>query len=342
MEPRIDISVVIINFRSAAFTRDCLRSLYAAPHARSFEIIVIDNASYDGCAEIIAELFPQEQFPQLRFLQSEHNLGFAGANNLGFSMSRGETVLFLNPDTEVRGAALDVLLAALESLPDAGMVGAHLLNSDLSVQTSSITAFPSILNQVLGTEYLRQKFPAAKLWGIQPLFEKHSAPVRVDAISGACMLARRSVLEKVRCFTTEYFMYAEDLDLCLKVKQAGGKIYYVPTAEIVHHGGQSSKSRTESNYAALMIRESMYQFMQRHRGTAYAMLFRMATAAVSLFRLVLLSALYPVAYFSARKESVMLAWKKWAAILGWCFGVNRWVGRERVAAREVLAPGRTS
>ena len=327
------ISIIIINYRSVAFTRACLRSIYTHNSEQSVEVIVIDNATYDGCGEMV-----RSEYPQATFIQSTENLGFAGANNLGISASHGTHLMFLNPDTEVRAGAIDRLVTALSTQPDAGMTGARLLNSDLSVQTTSITAFPSILNQILGTEYLRQKFPAAALWGMKALFEDRTEPTPVDAISGACMMARRDVIEQVKGFTTDYFMYAEDLDLCLKVGNAGWKIYYVPDAVVVHHGGRSSESRSESNYADLMMRESMCQFMQAHRGLWYARLFRMATILAASGRLLLLTLLLPMVLLSPRKAGVLRAWKKWTAILVWGLGVKSWVKRERTAQQKYSLP----
>jgi N-acetylglucosaminyl-diphospho-decaprenol L-rhamnosyltransferase len=333
VDRQIDVSVIIINYKSAAFTKECLRSIFADTKESSLEVIVIDNASYDGCGELIAT-----EFPQVTFVQSTRNLGFAQANNLGVTIARGKCVLFLNPDTEIRASAIESLRTSLESIPDAGMVGARLLNSDLSLQTTSITAFPSILNQTLGTETLRRRFPYSNLWGIRPLFENHQSPVLVDAISGACMMAKREVIERVQGFTSDYFMYAEDLDLCLKVKKAGWSIYYVPDAVIVHHGGQSSGSRSESDFAAIMIRQSLFLFMQRHRGWWYAWLFRGTTAFVAIYRLTLLTLALPAAGILSARRSIFGAWGKWFRILGWCFGLQSWVSRERSHPGEFSNP----
>jgi GT2 family glycosyltransferase len=322
--PSPELSIVIINYRSANFTRKCLQSIRANAGAMSHEIIVIDNASHDDCGEMV-----RNEFPDVVFIQSDKNLGFAGANNMGAARSQGRCLLFLNPDTEVQGAAIQNLLRALESRPGAAMVGARLLNSDLSLQTTSITAFPSILNQTFGAESLRRKFPESALWGMRALFEDHSEPVPVDAISGACMMIRREAFDAAGGFAPDYFMYAEDLDLCLKVKQAGRKVLYVPDAVVVHHGGQSSGSRPESNYAAIMIRESMAQFMKRHNGRWYAAMFRFVTGLSAISRLLLLLILSPLAIRTNRRELFHHRLGKWAGILNWAIGLQNWARRER-------------
>ncbi len=325
MNTQIAVSVVIVNYKSAAFTRECLRTIFANADRLSPEVIVVDNASFDGCGAMIAA-----EFPAVTFIQEEKNLGFAGANNLGAKVSRGRHILFLNPDTEIQGPAIETLVKALESTPDAGMVGAHLLNTDLTVQTSSITAFPSILNQILGTEYLRTRFPRASLWGMRALFENHPSPVAVDAISGACMLIRRDLFEQICGFTIDYFMYAEDLDLCLKVRKSGRGVYYVPGAVIVHHGGQSSSSRPENNYADIMIRQSVLSFMRMYRGSWYAWLYRFATGISALCRIGMIAVTLPVSLGHERKAPLLRAWRKWSSIFSWCLGIRSWASRERM------------
>lgn len=316
------ISIIIVNYHSANFTEKCIASIYQCAGNVPVEIIVIDNASFDGCGEIL-----QKSFPTARFIQSSDNLGFAGANNLGIRAASGTHFLFLNPDTEVRQGAIDKLFAAVSTISDGGMAGARLLNADLSVQTTSITAFPSILNQMFGAEYLRKKFPSAKLWGIGPLFESLDHPVSVDAISGACMMAPRAVIERVAGFTSQYFMYAEDVDLCLKVEKAGWRVYYVPDAVVVHYGGQSSGERQEQNYAEIMIRESTTRFMQAHRGWWYASLFRISTAVAAVCRIAAMLVLSPIAAITGRNIARPL--KKWLRILSWALGFQTWTRHER-------------
>src|SRR5690348_3920993 len=211
-----DLSILIVNWNSVAFLRDCLESIYANTKAIQFEVVVVDNASHDGCEQMLAT-----EFGSVRFIQSGSNLGFARANNLAFQASSGRNVLFLNPDTEVLGSALERLVRFLDENPRAGIVGPKLLNSDGSIQTSCIRSFPTILNEALDTDLLRRLFPRSRWWGIGPLFENRTAPAAVDAVSGASLMIRRNVFEAAGLFTTSYFMYAEDVDLCFKARRAG-------------------------------------------------------------------------------------------------------------------------
>jgi N-acetylglucosaminyl-diphospho-decaprenol L-rhamnosyltransferase len=317
MDP-LDISIVIINWKSQAFVRQCLASIYANVDGITFEILVVDNASYDGCEQMLTE------FPQVIFIQSEQNLGFAGANNLALDFSTGRNVLFLNPDTEILGSAIQTLVSRLESVPNAGMVGAHLLNSDFSLQTTCITAVPSILNQTLNSEYLRRTFPEWNIWGMRALYEEGNKLSQVEAISGACMLVKREVAERVGGFTTDYFMYAEDVDLCVKITEAGWKIFYVPDAMIVHHAGASSSSRKESNFSDIMLRESLVRFLAIHRGSLYVTLYRCSIVLISVLRIVVLLIALPIAIGPRGYRFLAHALTKWSSILLWSLGLTRW------------------
>src|SRR4029077_16116528 len=147
----LDLSIIIINWNSAAFVRECLETVYAGTGELDFEVIVVDNASFDDCGQVV-----QAEFPAVKFLQSPANLGFAKANNLGVRAAGGRNLLFLNPDTEILGNALPKMVSFLDASPDASIVGYKLLNSDLSLQTSCVQPFPSILNQVFDAEHLRR------------------------------------------------------------------------------------------------------------------------------------------------------------------------------------------
>lgn len=287
------------------YLRPCLRSIYGNTHGLAFEIIVVDNASYDGCGEMLAR-----EFPTVTFIQSHENVGFAKSNNLGWRKARANTILFLNPDTEITGAALEMMHAKLQSLPNPGAVGAKLLNGDGTVQTSCIQSFPTVVNQALDCEFLRKLSPRSPLWGMEPLWSGSPEGSAVDVISGAALMARRDALEQVRGFSEDYFMYAEDLDLCAKLHNAGLTNYYVPQATIIHYGGGSS-SQSRSNFADVMMRESVCRFLKIHRGAVCAAAYRVTIGIVALVRMLLL-----IVSMVALKVS-RNALRKWFAIFKW-------------------------
>jgi GT2 family glycosyltransferase len=314
------LSIVIVNWKSCEFLRKCLESICLSPRDLSIEVIVVDNASFDGSEDLI-----QGSFPGVRFLQSDRNLGFSGANNLGYKSTQGKYLLFLNPDTEIVGAALEMMVSALDSNPEAGIIGAKLLNSDHSLQTSCVQRFPTILNQALDLDFLMRAFPKLSLWGTAPLFEPHSAPVPVDVVSGACLMIRRDVFAKIGGFSTCYFMYAEDVDLCWKARKAGWKSYYLAGAEVVHHGGRSTAFKEETNFSSVMMRESRLRFMRESRGSAYAVIYRVSTALVAACRVLILSAAFVIPLGKSRGYSSRYAFRKWAAIFRWAIGLESWV-----------------
>ena len=203
----MDLSIIIVNWNSADYVKTCLASIFRAPPGLSFEVIVIDSGSNDNCGAIIAR-----NFPAVKFIQANDNLGFPKANNRAYSCAKGDVILFLNPDTEIRGGMILNLWQSLRHLPQAGIVGAKLLNADGTVQTSCIQSFPTILNQVLDSELLRRWFPTARLWGMAALFKEGMQPEEVDIVSGACLMVKREVFERVGFFSTYCFMYVEDVE----------------------------------------------------------------------------------------------------------------------------------
>ena len=314
-----DLSVLIVNWNSREFLRKCLATIYATTHNLAFEVIVVDNASFDGAAEMVAA-----EFPEVRFIQSQTNLGFARANNLAFEHSRGKAVLLLNPDTEILGDAIPKMFSTLQALPDAGIVGCKLLNTDLSIQTPCIKRFPSILGEILSIEWLRLKWPGSRLWSIDPLFTDRPDPVRVDAVCGACQMIPREVFASVGGLSSKYFMYAEDIEISSAALSHGKKTYYLGSAKIIHHGGQSSSGKDRGNrWVSIMQKEAMWQFFRATRGNGYAARYRIAIALVSLFWLTAVILLSPALLVLRGSNGMVRIWRKWGGALQWAVGLEK-------------------
>jgi len=314
------LAIIIVNWNSAEFLRACVSSIYAHIKNLDFEIIVVDNASYDGSGPMLAR-----DFPKAVFIQSDQNLGFARANNLGFTRSKAPFIVFLNPDTELLGPALYEMLKFIETTPLAGVVGARLLNSDHSVQTSCVQRFPTIINRVIDADILRRLTSKSRFWGTQPLFENAGKTDVVEVVSGACQMVRRDVFEKIGMFEESFFMYAEDADLCFKANKAGFKNYFVGEAVIVHHGAQSSTASSEGNFAAVVMRESLCRMFALRHGRLYAASYRASVALVALFRLGLLWAVMCITFRRFRTRAIAGAAKKWMKVLRWSIGLEPWV-----------------
>jgi GT2 family glycosyltransferase len=308
------LSIICVNWNSVDYLIDCIASINERTNGLSFEVIVVDNDSPDGGLERVSD-----RFPLVRIVKSERNLGFAGANNVGFRHSNGQYILLLNPDTKLVNSAINIMIEKIKSIPDAGIVGCMLLNEDLSISTTSIQKFPTILNQLLSVEFLRLRYPNCPLWEIGPLFEKVKNVVKVDVIPGACMMLKRDVFERAGLLSECYFMYAEDIDLNFKVKQIGYSSYFVGDAQIVHFGGKSSSRQRVSQWSTVMTYEAMVQFFLRSRGYWYGYTYRVVMGLAAAFRLLLLAMIFPF----GNRQSIQWSAEKWSTILKWSIGVEQ-------------------
>ncbi len=318
-EKAMDLSIIIVNWKSKDYLRKCLASIRAETRGLDYEIIVIDSGSFDGCDRML-----READPQVRFIQSAENLGFARANNAAYRASHGRHVLFLNPDTELAGPAINVMHEHMRTLPKAGTIGCKVLNVDRTLQTNCVQSVPTILNQLLDCEFLRARWPKSALWGMSPLYEEDSEPKTVEALAGICVMLKREVFEQVGMFSEDYFMYAEDIDLCHKLRQAGYEIYYIPAATIIHHGGGSSQVAV-SNFSVVMMRESIWRFLKKNRGYVYGLGYRTSMLVSSFVRLAFLVALFPFQRVCRHQPSWKSAFRKWQAILRWSLNREEWV-----------------
>lgn len=312
----MDLSIVIVNWNSKDYLQKCIASIMDSKTEIRFEIVVIDGGSFDGSGEMLKQCYPQ-----VKFIQSDKNLGFAKANNVAFKASSGSHILFLNPDTEVVIPAIDILFDQMQKLSRAGAIGCKLLNADGSVQTSCIQSFPTILNQLLDSEFLRALFPNSRLWGMASLFSPATGPAEVEVLSGACIMMRRSLFEQIGQFSEDYFMYAEDSDLCYKVRRAGYKNYYIPDATIFHFGGGSTE-KSPSDFSVVMMRESVWRLMRKTRGRLYSFVYRVSTMISSIGRLILLMVLFPLHLLRRGGGSWNGSFRKWKAILSWSLGLK--------------------
>lgn len=232
------ISTIIVNYNAGSLLRSCVASLLACPQA--IEIIIVDNASSDGSLNGLDEI------PQVILVRNSANLGFAAACNIGIKASTAPYLLFLNPDCDLDGDALAPLLTDLQRSDQVGMVGGLLLNWDGTEQAGGRRAVPTPWRsfvRAFGLHRLADRWP-----NIFYDFHLHKQPLpveslEVEAISGACMLVKRKALDDVGLWDEGYFLHCEDLDWCMRFRQKGWKILFVPAARINHALGACSRSR---------------------------------------------------------------------------------------------------
>jgi len=321
------VSVLIVNWNSKDLLRECLSSIRRNCADLAQQIVVVDGGSFDGCAEMLAS-----EFPEVEFVQSKDNVGFGRANNLGLTRVTSEAVLMLNPDTEIQPGALQTLLGELRRRPDAGIVSPRLLNTDRTLQTS-VHALPKPVRQALDSEVLRRLLSPYSLWAPPSNFAP-TETVAVEAVAGTCMLLWTKTFREVGAFTPEYFMYAEDMDLCFKVRRAGHRIYHVPTAEVVHHGGASSSTQGNS-FSAVMIREALNLYMVMNHGRHYALAYRLVTGCSALVRLMILAPGL-LSSDSRQRQERKAALARWWSVLSWSCGQQKWTTRYVARERQVV------
>lgn len=310
----MDLSIIIINWNSRDYVAACLGSIFTYPPPIAFEVIVLDSGSFDGCGEMIAR-----HFPQVRFIQHPENLGFSRANNLAVTLAQGNTFFFLNPDTEVHCGAIMALLATAQGDPSSGAVGARLLNTDCSLQTSCIQSFPTLLNQLVACDFLLRMFPRSRLWGRAPLYKSGLEPRAADAVSGAALMMRRNVFLSIGRFDEAYFMYSEDIELCYRAREAGFVNRYIPQSVVTHHGGGSSRNGSR-HFASVAKTSAIYTFLWRTRGPVYAFCYRIIMVFVSAIRIAvsLIAATLPQA---SRRCVWLNSVERWWHILKWALAV---------------------
>jgi GT2 family glycosyltransferase len=251
------LSVIIVAWNSAPWIEPCLSSLMVDLQGIAGEVIVVDNASMDTTVDLI-----HRRFPQVRLLQNPHNAGFGRACNQALAISRGEFVLFLNPDTHIQPGMVQTLLHFLRAHPEAGAVGPTLLNPDGSLQLSG-NSFPSLTNLWVEAFFLDRCFPAHPLFGGHKLSHVDRTVVReVDWVMGACLLAPQAVLEKIGGFDERFFLFFEDTDLCWRMRQAGYAVFFLPTARLVHFGGASPEHYTAPKILA--YHHSLFLFARKY------------------------------------------------------------------------------
>ena len=316
----MELSIIIVNWNSIDYLQKCLSKVFSKTRDIEFEVIVIDSGSFDGSHQMV-----QQHFPSTKFIQSDHNLGFAKANNEAYRISRGNYILFLNPDTEIEDNAFHKLMMHLEAIPNAGAIGAKLLNTDGSIQTTCIRRFPSILEQLLDSDHLQKHFPRWGIWGMAPILDEPPEPVAVEAVSGACLMVKRLAFENAGMFSDDYFMYSEDIDLCHKLSKSGWLIYFDPTAKVIHHGGGSSSKRSVNTFSSVMMLESRYRYFKKMHSRSYAEYYKLAILLAATMRTGIILTCIFMERICGRPPSLEGSLKKWISNLRWALGLQEWV-----------------
>jgi len=257
----LSVSVILVNYNDRTRLQACLSSLRAQEPAP--EIVVVDNASTDGSRDRVAA-----EFPEILWIGMPDNAGFGKANNAGVRAAKGDSVLFLNTDTIVPPGALKALAARLASDPAAAAVGPALRRPSGTFQVSfgrSVGLFGQTFQKFL----------------LNPLHERtlpRSRRVRrVGWLSAACLLCRREVLEAAGGFDEDFFLYFEDIDLCARLRKAGGRLLFDPSVTVVHEGGSTTAPRPAAS--RFEYRRSQVLFYRKHRSAGSEAILRLLLRA---------------------------------------------------------------
>jgi GT2 family glycosyltransferase len=237
-----DVTLAIVNTENRELLRTCLETIYSTIHHVRYEVVLVDNASTDGSAEMVAQCYPQ-----VILIRNESRLGYGNSHNKAIRAARGRYVLVLNEDMEMKEGAVDRMVAEADRTPDLGALGCRILNPDGSLQHSCF------------------KFPKMYWW-------QHNERREVDVVLGCCMLVPRQAIERVGSFDPDFFVYSEEHDWCKRLADARLKNIFIPDAAMIHVGGQTSKRM--SLRMALVQLDSRTKYFFKHHGTVQTLLFR--------------------------------------------------------------------
>jgi GT2 family glycosyltransferase len=273
----VELSIVIVSWNVCDLLRACLASIEASREDLRVEVIVVDGGSNDGSPEMV-----RVAFPEVELVVKKENLGFPKGNNIGISRSSGRYVMLLNPDTEVVDEALGEMLAFADAHPDVGVIGAQLLNPDGSVQ-SSRRRFPTLATGVFESTWLQPIAPKSILRYFYVEDLPDDKVTDVDWVTGACLLARRDVVDAVGLLDEDYFMYSEELDWCRRIKDAGWRVVYFPAAQIIHHVGKSSEQAVTERH--INFQRAKLRYFRKYHGRWAAKFLRLLLIANFLWQM---------------------------------------------------------
>ena len=249
----MDVSIIIINWNTAAALRDCLASIYNNVKNISYEILVVDNGSTDGSPEMV-----RQNYPQARILQNQGNYGFARAANQGLRQTGGRYKLILKSDTQITSGALEELTKYLDTHPNCALAGPQLINRDETRQ-NSFANFPSLTGELLNRSILEllfpKKYPSKR--------QARNEPFSVESLVGACMIVRNEFLNRVGFLDEDYFFFLEETDWCLRIRKNGYQVAVVPAARVYHLQGETKKQ--DLIPAKIEYLNSLYKFFSKHK-----------------------------------------------------------------------------
>lgn len=281
----LEISVIIVNWNTRALLRDCIRSVNEQTQC-AHEIIVVDNASSDSSAQMV-----EEEFPSVVLIANDSNRGFAAANNQGIEIATGRYALLLNPDTVVLDGALDKMVHWCDQHQDVGCAGCQVLETPSIVQKTSF-ADPNPVNVFLTETGMHHVFPFLSLfWETNYPNWDRCDEKDVDVVSGMFMLIPRTVLSEVGLLDEQFFIYAEEADLCRRIRSAGLRCVFTPVARIMHLDGGGKSTSMIKPKMHVELQRSMLNYNRKHNGVVGLICIKTIYLGTKLARLLVFGSL---------------------------------------------------
>lgn len=291
------VSVVVVSWNTRDLLRNCLLTVEKEARASrdsGLEIFVVDNGSTDGTVEML-----RKSFPSVVLIANTKNVGFAAANNQALTGCKGDYVLLLNPDTELKAGALDRMVRFLKSRLYVGAVGPLLISPDGSMQESCYPR-PTLFRELWRLLYLDRLHRLA----VYPMSEwALDRPKQVETVQGACILIKKSVLDEIGHLDQDFFIYTEEIDLCRRITAAGWRIYWLPVATVVHYGGQSTRQAASRMF--LELYRSKLHYFRKHNGWLGGFLYKLILLICIVPRLILPPIAWAFSYHREKMLSVM-------------------------------------
>lgn len=244
---KCDVSILVVSYNTKDFTLACLESIYRETRDHTFEVIVLDNASDDGSADAVAQLYPNAHI-----IACNENLGFAVGNNRAADFANGKYILLLNPDTVVLNGAIDRICSFADKNPTFRLYGGRTLYSDGKLNESSCWGSMTLWSVFCNASGLRKMFPASSVFNSEGIGNWRRDTVReVGMVTGCFLLVTHDLWKELGGFSQHYFMYAEEADLCLRARALGARPIIYPDATIIHHGSASDPVAWEKQIKVL-------------------------------------------------------------------------------------------
>ena len=281
----VEVGVVVVNYNGGEHLLRCLDSVHAHAGEAVVRLVVVDNASRDGSAERLVV-----RHPSVTLIQNDENRGFAAAANQGIRALEAPYVFLMNPDAEITEGTLAGFVKLAEDRPRAGAVGPLVRDLDGSLYPSA-RKVPAI-GEAVGHAFLHPFRPENRFSRAYTLADWDRASEReVSWVSGSCVLLRRTALEEVGLFDEGYFMYAEDADLCTRLRSAGWTVVFTPELEVMHERGVSTGN---SKRMVLEHSKSIYRYFAKHHATGWKRV------------------LLPLAWVALRARAALVSWRRHA------------------------------